>query len=432
MADALTLLWLPYLACLVLVGVHAYFGLQVLARNVIFVDLALAQAAALGATLAFLLGHAPQTAASYGWALAFAMGGSLLLTGTRFWSGRIPQEALIGVIYVVAAAAAFLLVDKAPQGAEHIKQMLTGNILTVTGDDLLAVAPLYLVLAGAHAWVARRGWLAGSPLRELFGDLFFYACFALVVTSSVALAGVLLVFSFLIVPAAIGTLYATRPVRRLLVGWLAGAAAGAAGLAAAYGWDLSTGAAMVCAFGAALAIAGLLRPLAAASGPTIALARGAALLSRVAGLLLAASGLWWPIAPRADQPLPDALEHFAPALRSVYMTAGEIETMDEAAAYAERYRRESDRLNAMEARSRWEGRPLTDDEVRKISSFLQAYNEMRKGEEFVQREVRARARERARWWAGLAMILAGALLFAAPRLAGRFQVRRVGAAGSRT
>jgi zinc/manganese transport system permease protein len=419
MADALALLWLPFLASLVLVAVHAYFGLQVLARNVIFVDLALAQTAALGATLAFLLGHAPQTAASYGWSLAFALGASLLLTGTRVWSGRIPQEALIGVIYVVAAAAAFLMVDKAPQGAEHIKQMLTGNILTVTEGDLLAVAPLYLVLAGAHAWAARRGWLAGSPLRELFGDLLFYACFALVVTSSVALAGVLLVFSFLIIPAAIGTLYATRPVRRLLVGWGAGAAASAAGLAAAYGWDLSTGSAMVCAFGIALALAGLVHPLACATERARTLARGAAILSRAAAVLLAASGLWWPIAPRADQPLPDVLERLAPAVRSAYMTAGEIEIMDEASAYAGRYRRESERLNAMEARSRWEGRQLTDDEVRKISSFLQSYNEMRKGEEFVQREVRARARERARWWGGLALILAGAFLFAAPRLARR-------------
>jgi zinc/manganese transport system permease protein len=432
MADAVSLLWLPCLASLVLVAVHAYFGLQVLTRNVIFVDLALAQTAALGATTAFLLGHAPQSAASYGWSLAFALGGSLLLTATRLWSARIPQEALIGVIYVVAAAAAFLLVDKAPQGAEHIKQMLTGNILTVTERELLAVAPVYLILSAAHAWVARRGWFEGNPMREILGDLFFYACFALVVTSSVALAGVLLVFSFLIIPAAIGTLYATRPVHRLLVGWLAGAAASAAGLAAAYAWDLSTGAAMVCAFGAALAFAGLLRPLATASRRVHALARGAVLSSRALALLVIASGLWWPIAPRADQPLPDVLERFAPAARAVYMSTREIETVDEAAAYAERYRRESERLNAMEARSRWDGRPLTDEEVRKISSFLQSYNEMRKGEEFVQREVRARARERVRWPAGLALVLAGALLYAAPRLAGIFQARRLERAASAT
>ena len=118
---------------------------------------ALAQAAAFGATLAFLLGHAPQSMGSYAWSLLFALGAAILLTATRFWSGRIHQEALIGVLYVVAAAAAFLLVDKAPQGTEHIKQMLTGNILTVDQSELLAIAPLYAAIAGLHAWAARRG-----------------------------------------------------------------------------------------------------------------------------------------------------------------------------------------------------------------------------------------------------------------------------------
>ncbi|MHB8915746.1 MAG: metal ABC transporter permease [Thiobacillus sp.] len=405
MNEALQLLWLPFAASLVLVVVHAYFGLQVLARQVIFVDLALAQAAALGATLAFLLGHAPQMAGSYGWSLLFALGASALLTATRFWAGRIPQEALIGVIYVVTAAAAFLLVDKAPQGTEHIKQMLTGNILTVAERDLFVVIPLYAAIAGLHAWATHRGWLGGTPARDLLGDFAFYACFAVVVTSSVALAGVLLVFSFLIIPAAIGVLYATRTPWRLAIGWVAGAVASAAGLAASYVWDMSTGAAMVCAFGVVLALAGLLHPLIAGGNARCAWVRGMTGLRWAIAFLLAASSLWWAVAPRADQPLADSLERLLPELRGLYMTEREIAVVDEAAAYAERYRTEAELLNTQEAESRWNGHSLTDDELRKISSFLQSYNEMRKGEEFVQREARARARERHRWHGGLTGLL---------------------------
>ncbi len=241
MADALSLLWLPFAAAVCLVAIHTWFGIQVLTRNVVFVDLALAQIAALGATVAFMLGHAPQGIAAYGYSFAFTLVAALLLAFTRQWAGRVPQEALIGVIYVVAAAAAFLLVDKAPQGTEHIKQILTGSILTVGLDDLLFIAPLYAAIGAIHALLRHKlaaphwGW-----------DFFFYATFGLVVTSSVALAGVLLVFSFLIIPAAIGMLYAQTLARQLAIAWAAGCAASLAGLVVSYAWDLPTGAAMVC------------------------------------------------------------------------------------------------------------------------------------------------------------------------------------------
>ena len=142
MADALALLWTPLLVAACLVAIHTFFGIQVLKRNIVFVDLALAQIAALGATVAFMLGHTVQGGASYAYSFGFTLAAALLLAFTRQWAGRIPQEALIGVIYVVAAAMAFLLVDKAPQGTEHIKQILTGNILTVGLGDLAFIAPL--------------------------------------------------------------------------------------------------------------------------------------------------------------------------------------------------------------------------------------------------------------------------------------------------
>lgn len=404
MTDALSLLWLPFAAAVCLVGIHAWFGIQVLTRNVVFVDLALAQVAALGATTAFMLGHAAQGGVAHAYSFLFTLGAALLLAFTRQWSGRIPQEALIGVIYVVAAAAAFLLVDQAPQGAEHIKQILTGNILTVGMADLALIVPLYAAVGVIHALLRKR--MAAST--SLGWDYFFYASFGLVVTSSVALAGVLLVFSFLIIPAAIGMLYADTLTRQLAIGWAAGSLASLVGLVASYAWDLPTGAAMVCAFGAALAIAAMFWPLRTRTSAQLAVARDT--VRTTVALVLAMSGAWLVIAPRADQPLLDSLEVVAPALRQAYMTPLELEAFRDAAEQAERYRHESEKLNEREARSRYEGKALDEAQVRHISSFLKSYGEMRRGELFVRGEVRSRARERNRSWLGGVLLLVGLAL----------------------
>src|SRR5438093_2659456 len=182
MTEALAFLWPSFLVAVCLVGIHTYFGIQVLARNVIFVDLALAQIAALGATVAFMLGHPAQSPATYGYSLGFTLAAAVLLAFTRLWSTRVPQEALIGVIYVVAAAFAILLIDRAPQGAEHLKQILTGNILTSGLNELVFIAPLYLAIAALLAILRR--WLARGA--SVAWDFVFYATFGLVVTSSVA------------------------------------------------------------------------------------------------------------------------------------------------------------------------------------------------------------------------------------------------------
>ncbi len=401
-ADAAALLALPLAASLLLVAIHTALGIQVLARGVIFVDLALAQVAALGATVAFMLGHPVASPATFGYSLAFTFAAALVLASSRAWSTRIPQEALIGVLYVVAAAAAFLLVDKAPQGAEHIRQILTGNILTVGAAEVLALVPLYAAIGALH-WAVRRRFAAHHDGAQRWAwDLLFYASFGVVVTSSVALAGVLLVFAFLIVPAAIGVLWADRPRLQLAIGWAAGVLASVVGLALSYAADLPTGAAMVCTFGAALALAGGLR---SALGPGHGSWRGrigkvSRSLRYAIGGVLIGSGLWLMVAPRADQPLLDAVEFAAPGVRHVYMTRPQAAAYDDAAAHAHRYAREAERLDQREARSRFEGRSLDDDEVRRISSFLKSYGEMQKGERFVMAEIRARARERARWWAG--------------------------------
>ena len=385
---------LPALACAALVGIHAYFGLHVLKRGVVFVDLALAQVAALGATVAFMLGHAPLSLAGYAWSLAFALAAAVLLAFTRSWSGRVAQEAQIGVIYVVAAAAALLLVDRAPQGAEHIRQILVGNILTASWEEVRNAIVLYAAVGVSYRILARRirsAWLA---------DFAFYAAFGLVVTSSVALAGVLLVFAFLIIPAAIGLLHAETFGRQLAIAWAVGAVVAVAGLAISYLGDLSTGATLVCAYGVALAIAGLAR-----------LPRAFAALRWTAAAVLAISGALVLAFPRADQPLLDAIEHAFPRLRHSYMDAKALAIAEDARRYAERYRGEAERVRSRETERRWKGEPLGEIEVRRTASFLKSYNEMIRGEEFVVREVRSRSREANRFWLGGAL-LAGAALIA--------------------
>jgi zinc/manganese transport system permease protein len=403
--DALALLWPAFVVAICLVGIHTYFGIEVLRRKVIFVDLALAQIAALGATVAFLLGHPVQSAAAYGYSLGFTLVTAVLLAFTRAWSSRIPQEALIGVLYVVSAGAAILLIDRAPQGAEHLKQILTGNIVTSGLYELVVIAPLYLAIAALHAILRR--WLARGA--SVAWDFLFYASFGIVVTSSVALAGVLLVFSFLIIPAAIGVLYADTLARQLAIGWLSGAVTSAAGLTVSFMVDLPTGATMVCAFGAALAIAGVLYPVVCGDSRLMA-RRTSVALRWCATIVLTASALWLVAAPRADQPLLDAAEYVFPGLRAGYLSRVELATYQDARRYAERHRVEAERLNAMETRSRSQGEALDDSTVQRISSFLKSYGEMGRGEEFVMREVRSRARERIRWIAGAAFILCALLI----------------------
>jgi zinc/manganese transport system permease protein len=387
---------------------------------VIFVDLALAQIAALGATVAFMLGHPTQAPATYGYSLAFTLLAALLLAFTRAWSSRVPQEALIGVIYVVAAAAAILLIDRAPQGAEHLKQILTGNILTSGVSELFSIVPIYLAIGLLHFGLRHRLSTAGQ--RSWLWEFVFYATFGVVVTSSVALAGVLLVFSFLIIPAAIGVLYADTLLRQLALGWSVGALASAAGLAASFALDLPTGAAMVCTFGVTLALAGMARPF--LRGQAVPALKRAGMVARCGlAFVLAVSALQLMLAPRADQPLIDAFEYAFPALRTAYLNAGEAAVYEDAKLYAERYAREAEQLNVTEMRSRSQGEALDDAAVGRISSFLKSYGEMRKGEEFVMAEVRGRARERLRWPLAAAMLMAGVALV--PGVASLFSSRRI-------
>lgn len=267
MDEFLGLMVRPFVACLILTGIHAYLGLHVVERGVIFVDLALAQIAAFGATLGFLWGFGLHSNASYLIALSFTLVGAAVFALTRRRKPVVPQEALIGVVYAVAAAAAILVLSRAPEGGEELKALLVGHLLFVDWSEILKVLVLYSAVGLIH-WLARKPLLAISQdperaytqgLRVRWWDFLFYATFGFVVTSSVEMAGVLLVFSFLIVPAICGVLLARTVGSRLLVGWVVGTLTSVAGAVASYVWDLPTGAAVVCAFGVSLVLCGVLR-----------------------------------------------------------------------------------------------------------------------------------------------------------------------------
>ena len=261
-----------FAASLILAGIHAYLGVHVVERGVIFVDLSLAQIAALGATIALLLPlsngdpHAPFV---YWISLAFTFMGAFVFSTIRSKRGRIPQEAIIGICYAVASAAAILAMSKATSESEHLKDMLVGNILAVSWSEVLKTAVLYGVI-GAFHFVFRHKFLAismdhqkaeASGLNVKFWDFLFYASFGFVVTSSVSIAGVLLVFSYLIVPSVAAMLYADSIGKRLAIGWTMGTVVSALGVFLSLKLDLPTGATIVCTFGLVLIIMAAVRPL---------------------------------------------------------------------------------------------------------------------------------------------------------------------------
>ena len=260
----------PFVACMVLVGIHSYLGLHVIAREVIFVDLSLAQMAALGSVVALLAGVAPDSPTAFMSALAFTGVGAVVFALTRTaGKGRVPHEAIIGIVYVVASAAAILAASKEPRGAEAIRDVLQGSIIWVTWPTIAKKTIAYAGLGLFH-YVLRRRFLTISfhpeeaerqGWRIKWWDFWFYISFGLAVTISVPLAGVLMVFTMLVVPATIAFLF-TRDIRKLvLISWGSGALASLLGLWVSYVADLPTGPLIVCMYGLVLAVAGLLRKL---------------------------------------------------------------------------------------------------------------------------------------------------------------------------
>src|SRR5512134_3567643 len=249
--DVLRFLAAPFAASLILTGIHAYLGVHVVERGVIFVDLSLAQIAALGSTIAILLpftGQDPHGPWVYWTGLLFTFIGAAIFSTVRVRHARIPQEAIIGIAYAVASAATILAMSHATSESEHLKDRLVGNILAVSWWEVGKTAALYAVI-GAFHYAFRRQFLAISmdpqqAVREGISvrawDFLFYASFGFVVTSSVSIAGVLLVFCYLIVPSVAAMLYAERIGTRLAIGWSMGTLVSLAGIWLSLFLDLPT------------------------------------------------------------------------------------------------------------------------------------------------------------------------------------------------
>jgi len=248
------MLW-PFLACLVLAGIHCYLGLHVLERQVVFVDLALAQIAALGCAAALLAGFEHDGAHAYWLSLAFAVGGAGVFSLCRFREQKIPQEAVIGIVYAVAASMMVMFLSRSGEGDEHIREALVGNILLVQPAEILKVFVLYSVVGFFHFFFRERFLLISKDPASAYAkgwnvrlwDFLFYASFGVVVTSSVRIAGVLLVFSLLVIPATAAMLFARTIRARLVIGWAIGGAGSLLGMALSYFGDFPTGASGVCA-----------------------------------------------------------------------------------------------------------------------------------------------------------------------------------------
>ena len=235
--DVINFLMYPFLACLLLIVIHAYFGIHILQRGIIFVDLALAQFIGIGIALSFLIGEEHGTVL----ALAFALIGAFILSLSKRVSRLVNIEAFIGVLYIFSVSAAILILDRSPHGLEEFKTILNGNIIWVTPHEVFTTFLVYGAVGLLH-FALRRHFLAltyegkGTALLEFL----FFASFAVVLVKSVKMAGILQVFSFLVIPALIGRLYSLRPFVILMIGWIVGVLITIAGIALSYKLDAPT------------------------------------------------------------------------------------------------------------------------------------------------------------------------------------------------
>ncbi len=268
MGEIIAFLFPPFVATLAIVAIHVYLGIHVIEREIIFVDLALAQIAALGSIVAFVIEPGGPASHTYTWSILFVIIGSAIFSVTRVRNQRIPQEAIIGIAYVVATAASIIVADQSAGGAEHIKETLMGAILWVNWGTIVPLVILYSVVGGVH-WLLRKRFMRLTEeyrdgvfsKSDRWLDFVFYLTFGLVIVFSVKVAGVLLVFSFLVVPTAISALFSTSWKTRLLIGWGIGVLATVLGLMLSWWIDVPCGPNIVILLGIFLLLAAALRPL---------------------------------------------------------------------------------------------------------------------------------------------------------------------------
>lgn len=255
----LDLLLAPLVAAMVILLSHAYFGLHVIQRGVIFVDLALAQIAALCGTAALVVGVTHGSPLHYAASFAFTLLGALVFSMTRFDDSPVPQEAFIGITFVLASAAVILLAALSSEGAEHLQETMTGTLIWVDWSTV-GIVSLAFAAVGLLHYVLRKPLLAVTfapgRVRHLRAwDFVFYGSFGFVITQSVNIAGVLMVFSVLVIPAVIAFLYTTSFRKALMIAWGSGTVAIVSGLAVSFLFDLATGPVLVLMFGVVLLVA---------------------------------------------------------------------------------------------------------------------------------------------------------------------------------
>lgn len=247
--DLLLLLGPAFLICLLLTGIHCYLGLHVLARKIIFVDLALTQSAAFGLAISLLAGWELGSLKSYLMTLSSALLASALFTLIASNKKKVSQEAFIGIVYAFFSVLVILLFDKAAHGSEHVKQTLTGHLVWATWVEALKVFCIYAVLSLVYFFFQKKLWESsiGKDTHWKW-NLLFYILFSFVIASSVSLAGVLLVFSFLIVPAFLSHFLFQNFFSRLLFGWILASFLSFVGLMGAYALNMPTSSFIVFLF----------------------------------------------------------------------------------------------------------------------------------------------------------------------------------------
>jgi zinc/manganese transport system permease protein len=269
MAELLSLMKWPLIASLILPWLLVYLGLHIVQRGVIFVDLALAQTAAFGTCMSMVVGYDVHDWQSYAFSLGFTFVGAVVLTFTRSRDQRVPQEALIGIVYVVAAAAALLAVSKSAGGKEELQRSLVGELLVVPPSVVMKTFGLVVGVGIVH-FLFRKKFLAISAdadraaaegLNVRWWDFVFYMLFGLVVTSFVHIGGVLLVFTYLVVPAVCSTYLVSSIGAKFAVGWCIATLSSVVSLAITAKEDLPIGAAIVCALGVALILVAIVSRL---------------------------------------------------------------------------------------------------------------------------------------------------------------------------
>jgi zinc/manganese transport system permease protein len=257
MSDFIHIMGLPLLVSLILTGIHTYLGLHVLERQIIFIDLALAQIAALGGSMAIVWGFKLDSSQAYWLSLGLTIVGAAIFSLTHGGRRKVPQEAIIGIVYVVTSAMMVIVLSRSGEGDEHIRHVLAGNILLVTKQEVMIVAIIYGIIGGIH-YVFRRQFLLISchpeearqqGLNIRFWNFIFYVTFGIVVTSSTRIVGVMLVFALLVTPASCAVLLSERLRIRLALGWGFGVLGSLLGMMLSWHFDWPTSASIVCVLG---------------------------------------------------------------------------------------------------------------------------------------------------------------------------------------